>query len=353
MSPILARMIATPVAVEVGRGTIARLAPLLADQRISPGGHVAVAVGPGQGDALADALRPQLGNAEFHQVEGGSVQAALELAATLRGGFYDALVGIGGGKTLDVAKYAATLVGLPMVAVATSLAHDGVASPVSSLEEQGRKGSFGVQTPVAVVIDLDYVARSDARLRRAGIGDVVSNLSAVEDWRLAGRARDEPVDGLAVAFAQMAADSVLHRSDGIDDAGFLEALAGALVLSGLAMATAGNSRPCSGGEHEIVHAIDHLYPGDRLHGELCAASTLFAAHLREDEALVEAVDRCLTRHALPRTPGDLGLTAEQFSLAVVQAPDTRPDRYTILEHLALDEAEVRRRVGAFVERFGS
>jgi glycerol-1-phosphate dehydrogenase [NAD(P)+] len=353
MSPILARMIATPVAVEVGAGTISRLAPLLADQRISPGGHVAVAVGPGQGDALAEVLRPQLGNAEFHRVEGGSVQAALDLASTLRGGFYDALVGIGGGKTLDVAKYAATLVGLPMVAVATSIAHDGVASPVSSLEEGGRKGSFGVQTPVAVVIDLDYVRDSDERLRRAGIGDVVSNLSAVADWQLAGASRGEPVDGLAVMFATMAAEAVLHRDDSIDDAPFLEALAGALVLSGLAMATAGNSRPCSGGEHEIVHAIDHLFPGDRLHGELCSASTLFTCHLRGDEDLLEAVDRCLLHHDLPRTPGDLELSADEFAQAVVQAPDTRPDRFTIIEHLALDEQGVRREVGAFVDRFGS
>ncbi len=352
MSPILARMIATPIAVEVGSGTIARLAPLLADQRISPGGHVAVAVGPGQGDALAETLRPQLGNATFFRVEGGSVRAGLDLASSLRGGFYDALVGIGGGKTLDVAKYAATLVGLPMVAVATSIAHDGVASPVSSLEEGGRKGSFGVQTPVAVVIDLDYVRASDPRLRRAGIGDVVSNLSAVTDWRLAGSVRDEPVDGLATAFAIGASDMVLHRDDGIDDVAFLEALAGALVLSGLAMATAGNSRPCSGGEHEIVHAVDHLFPGDRLHGELCAAATLFTSYLREDEGLVGAVDRCLIRHSLPRTPGDLGLSDEQFAQAVAYAPATRPDRYTILEHLNLDEEEIGRRVGAYVQAYG-
>ena len=77
-------------------------------------------------------------------VEGGSVEAATELRGRLRSGFFDAVVGIGGGKTLDTAKHAAALSGLPMVAVATSLAHDGIASPVSSLEEGGRKASFGV-----------------------------------------------------------------------------------------------------------------------------------------------------------------------------------------------------------------
>ena len=49
-------------------------------------------------------LRPQLGNAEICTVEGGTLEAATRLAKRLREGFYDALVGIGGGRTLDVAK---------------------------------------------------------------------------------------------------------------------------------------------------------------------------------------------------------------------------------------------------------
>ena len=73
--------------------------------------------------------------------------------------------------------------------VATSLAHDGIASPVASLEEGGRKSSYGVQMPIAVVVDLDYVRRSEPALRRSGIGDAVSNLAAIADWRLAERER--------------------------------------------------------------------------------------------------------------------------------------------------------------------
>jgi glycerol-1-phosphate dehydrogenase [NAD(P)+] len=238
-----------------------------------------------------------------------------------------------------------------MVAVATSLAHDGIASPVASLEEGGRKGSYGVQMPIALVVDLDYVRRSEPAMRRSGIGDVVSNLSAIADWRLAGRERGEPVDGLAVMFAQTAAKAILHRDDGIDDDDFLVALAEALVLSGLAMATAGSSRPCSGGDHEILHAIDHLYPGTARHGELAGAAALFTSFLRGDERMAAAVDACLARHGLPRLPGDLGLSEAQFVQAVLHAPGTRPDRYTVLEHLALDERGVSERVRAFLDAF--
>src|SRR3954467_10213739 len=344
-------MVGTPLAIDIGAGAVARLAPLLADRRISSGGHLAIVGGPGLGQEIADVLRPSLPDAEIIMVEGGSVEAATDLADQLRGGFYDALVGIGGGRTLDVAKHAARRTPPPMVAVATNLAHDGLASPVSSLEHGGHKGSFGVQLPIAVFVDLDYVRRSEPGMRRSGIGDAISNLSAIADWQLAERERGEAVDGVAVTFARTAAMAILHREDGIEDDDFLIALAEALVLSGMAMATAGSSRPCSGGDHEILHAIDHLFPGTANHGELAGVGSLFTSWLRGAENMARDIDACLTRHALPRTPADLGLTVEQFAQAVVHAPSTRPDRYTILEHLDLSEAEVRDRVRAYSDAY--
>ena len=130
------------------------------------------------------------------------------------------------------------------------------------------------------------------------------------------------------------------------------ALADGLILSGLAMSTAGSSRPCSGSDHEIVHAIDHLHPqlGPN-HGELAGAASLFTTWLRGDEHVASEINVCLVRHGLPRTPADLGLTAEQFVAVVLEAPATRPDRYTILEHLDLDEQGVRSRIDAYVAAF--
>ncbi|MEO7979737.1 MAG: iron-containing alcohol dehydrogenase family protein [Sporichthyaceae bacterium] len=349
--PLLARVLLSPLFIDIRAGAVSGLGDLLSDRRISADGHVAVAVGPGQGEAVVEALQPALSNADVFTVRGGSLEAAGDLQLELRGKNYDALVGIGGGRTLDVAKYAATRLALPMVAVATNLAHDGIASPVSSLLHEGGKGSFGVGLPMAVVVDLDYVRSSPPRMVRSGVGDVVSNLSAIADWRLAGDERGEPIDGLAVTFARTAAEAVLHRTDGIESDSFLTALAEALVLSGMAMAAAGSSRPCSGGDHEILHAVDQLFPGFGNHGELAGVGALYSFFLRGDEESAALVDACLRRHELPRVPADLGLTAAQFAEAVVLAPTTRPDRYTILEHLDLDAEAVRGTVDAFVERF--
>src|SRR5262245_20647627 len=182
--PLLARTVATPLTIDVRRGAVASLRAILADGRISAGGDVAVVVGPGQGERIVDLVRTGLDRADVFTVSGGSIDAALDLGEKLRRRSYDAVVGIGGGKTIDTAKYAASRYAIPMVSVATSLANDGIASPVASLTHDGGTGSYGVHTPIAIVVDLDFVENGPDRQTQAGIGDAVSNLNAVADWEL-------------------------------------------------------------------------------------------------------------------------------------------------------------------------
>jgi glycerol-1-phosphate dehydrogenase [NAD(P)+] len=340
--PLLARMLAAPLVIDVRPGAIAGLGALLADRRIAMEGRVAVAVGPSQGDSIAAEL--EIEDAEIFRVPDGSHDSAVQLGKRLRAGSYEAVAGIGGGKTIDVTKFAAHMAGIPMVAVATNLSHDGIASPVSSLEHESGKGSYGVVMPVAVLVDLDRVRCAPEPLASAGIGDVISNLSAVADWEIAALDTGEHVDGLAAAMSRSAAQSVLHQPGSAKSDEFLTVLAEALILSGMAMAVAGSSRPSSGGDHEIMHAIDQLYPGTASHGELAGVGALFCAYLRDDEPQARLFSDCLSRHGLPRTPADLGMSHADFAKAVAFAPGTRAGRYTILERLALSEADIADRV---------
>jgi glycerol-1-phosphate dehydrogenase [NAD(P)+] len=343
-------MLPSPMFVDIRAGAVAALGGVLQDRFISPSGKVLVAVGPSQGERIWSTVQPSMPDAGVFAVEDASLASAGRLQEALSERGYDAVVGIGGGRTLDVAKYAATRAGVPMVAVATNLAHDGICSPVASLLHRHGKGSYGVSMPLAVLVDLDYVRSAPARLVRAGIGDVLSNLSAIEDWLLAQRELGEPVDGLAVAVAQNAAEAVLGRPDTIDSDPFLVTLAQSLVLSGMAMAVAGSSRPCSGACHEFLHAVDQLFPGVSDHGELAGVGALFATSLRRDDEMFDALAASLRRHSLPTSPEDLGLDVDQFVAAVLAAPETRPGRYTVLEHLGLDGRQTRDRVHEFLER---
>ncbi|UQU65070.1 iron-containing alcohol dehydrogenase family protein [Couchioplanes caeruleus] len=347
--PLLARSVQTPLHIDVRRGAVADLGSILADGRISSGGDVAVVVGPGQGEKIAELIRPSLRSADVYMTTGGTLDAAIELGDKLRSRAYDAVVAIGGGKTVDTAKYAATRYALPMVSVATSLANDGVASPVASLIHDGIKGSYGVHIPIAVIVDLDFVENGPERVNRSGIGDVISNISALADWELAREVRGEPVDGLAASLARMGAEAVLTMPGDMTDDAFVTVLAEALISSGLAMAVCGSSRPSSGGCHEIMHATDSLFPGTASHGELAGMGALFCTFLRGDERRFKQMSDCLVRHQLPRTPADVGLDAEQFVEIVEFAPKTRPDRYTILEHLAMSPDEIRRKLAEYVD----
>jgi glycerol-1-phosphate dehydrogenase [NAD(P)+] len=176
----------------------------------------------------------------------------------------------------------------------------------------------------------------------------------VDDWVLAAAECGEPVDRMALTVARTAAEALVHQPESIESDRFLTVLAEGLVLSGMAMAFAGSSRPSSGGDHEILHAIDQLFPGTANHGELAGIGTAFCYHLRAvhlgtgADRLAEIVS-CLHRHRLPVVPADVGLTAEQFAEAVQYAPRTRPGRYTILEHLGLDQGAILKAVEEYVQ----
>jgi glycerol-1-phosphate dehydrogenase [NAD(P)+] len=203
--------------------------------------------------------------------------------------------------------------------------------------------------PAGVIVDLDRVRTAPGSLATAGIGDVLADLSAVADWELAAADQGERIDGLAVAMARTAANAVLHQPGAARSDEFLTVLAESLILSGMAMAVAGSSRPGSGGDHEIMHAINQLYPGTGSHGELAGVGALFCTYLRGNEEQTELISACLGRHGLPRTPADIGMSVEKFARCVAYAPSTRPGRYTILERLSLSEPEIAGKVAEFVK----
>ncbi|WP_326595312.1 iron-containing alcohol dehydrogenase family protein [Streptomyces sp. NBC_01803] len=352
--PVLTRLIPSPVSVDITAGALDNLAGLLADQRISSSGRLAVAISNGSGAALRERLAPALPGADWYEVAGGSLDAAVQLADAMRSGRYDAVVGLGGGKIIDAAKYAAARVGLPMVAVATNLAHDGICSPVSTLDNDAGRGSYGVPTPIALVVDLDVIRRAPVRYVRSGIGDAISNISAIADWELSHRETGEQIDGLAAAMARQAGEAVLRHPGGCGDDRFLTVLAEALVLSGIAMSIAGHTRPSSGACHEISHALDLLHPKRSApHGEQVGLGAAFAMHLRGEPDQCGLFADVLRRHGLPVLPDDIGFTADEFVTAVAFAPQTRPGRYTILEHLDLTNDQIRDTYADYVKTIGS
>jgi glycerol-1-phosphate dehydrogenase [NAD(P)+] len=352
--PVLTRLIPSPVVVDIRPGALDDLSAVLADQRISHSGKLAVAISGGSGAKLRERLTPAMPGADWFEVGGGTLDEAIKLGDAMKKGHYDAVVGLGGGKIIDCAKFAAARIGLPLVAVATNLSHDGLCSPVATLDNDAGRGSYGVPNPIAVVIDLDVIREAPVRFVRSGIGDALSNISAVADWELANREKGEQIDGLAAAMARQAGEAVLRHPGGVGDDAFLQVLAEGLVLTGISMSVAGDSRPASGACHEINHGFDLLFPKRAAsHGEQCGLGAAFAMHLRgarEESAYMAEV---LRRHGLPVLPEEIGFTPDEFVQVVEFAPSTRPGRYTILEHLDLSADQIRDAYADYAKAIGS
>jgi len=278
-------------------------------------------------------------------VEGADQAWASELGAAARSEGADAIVAIGGGRRLDIAKLAAARAGLTNIAVPTQLSHDGICSPVAVVpNEEGVAESLGAVPPRAVIVPLPTLADAPVATIAAGLGDLLANPLALRDWALAAQRGLEDIDQRAWDLSTESFEAVegfLDQDPAVSekDPNFLKHLADALVLSGMSMICSGTSRPASGGEHEISHAIDELYGGRALHGAQVAFGTLISVALYEED--VEPTKQRLRKLGLPSHPEDLELTEDDLVDVILAAPGTRPGRFTILEDSDLDETRAR------------
>ncbi len=121
------------------------------------------------------------------------------------------IIGLGGGKSVDVGKLAASKLGVPFYSVPTSASHDGIASPFASVNDSKRHYSIKAKPPVGILADVDVIAAAPSRLFAAGCGDLVSKLTAVRDWQLGHDTKGEYYGGYAASLALMSASVVLDN----------------------------------------------------------------------------------------------------------------------------------------------
>ncbi|MCB9616876.1 MAG: iron-containing alcohol dehydrogenase family protein [Sandaracinus sp.] len=279
--------IGIPSLVRIKPGAMARVGVYLARMRAS---RVALLSSHGLPASILERFVASLsaeGIALVHHtvVEDASYEVATQLAPQLPTHGL-ALVGLGGGRALDVAKYVAHLASLPYVAVPTSLSNDGFASPSASLTVESRRRSFGCSLPVGVVVDTAICLDAPTPLWLSGIGDVAAKATAIVDWKLAFHARAEPIDDLAALLSDATVFQLVGRTT--RDLEGERLLATALLLNGVAMEMAGSTRPASGSEHLVSHALDRYASRPRLHGlQVGMAAYLVSAFQRGSRERVE------------------------------------------------------------------
>ena len=270
-------------------------------------------------------------------VEGANSQELLRVEDALDG--IDFLVGVGGGRPIDLAKQAGFNKNIPFVSIPTAASHDGFGSARSSIRQAGRKTSMQAIPPIAVVADTTIISRAPSRLLAAGVGDIVSNQTAVLDWRLDGQKADysEYAAALSEMAAQLVEDGIEKVASGTEEG--VRLVVKALISSGVAMSIAGTSRPASGGEHKFSHWLDANSDNPALHGEQCGLGSIVTMYLHGGDW--EKIRDTLKAVNAPINSKGLGMDDGMVLSAFINSKEIRPQRTTILdktEPKAIEEA---------------
>ncbi|VVB85288.1 Glycerol-1-phosphate dehydrogenase [NAD(P)+] [uncultured archaeon] len=321
-----------PRIVDVGHGVIHNTGKVCKDLKLN--GNAIIVSGNITFSAAGKTAASSLEDAGYHVDTIISKSPTLEevakvekMAVETKASF---LLGVGGGKSIDIAKFAAMHLDLPFISVPTAASHDGIVSSRASIIREGQTVSEAAHTPLAVVADTEIITTAPYRLLASGCGDIISNYTAVKDWDLAHRLRGEPFSEYASIISNMTARMLIESADtikpGIEESAWM--VMKALVASGVAMSIAGSSRPASGSEHKFSHALDEIAPKPALHGEQCGVGTIMMMYLHGGNW--QEVRNALKTIGAPVNASELRIKEEYIIKALLHAHEIRPERYTIL-----------------------
>ncbi|MCE4601584.1 MAG: NAD(P)-dependent glycerol-1-phosphate dehydrogenase [Desulfurococcales archaeon] len=333
-----------PRKVVVGRGVIGEVGGY-ASQLYARGSSILVVTGPRVYSLYYPRVRQSLEEAGF-SVESvviidATVDTAEKVASQARESGVRALVGLGGGRSIDIAKYASSHAGAGLISLPTVASHDGITSPFASLKGFDRPISRRAKPPDIIILDVDVISKAPRRYNIAGFGDLIGKFTAVRDWRLAHKLRGEYYGEYAASLALMSARHVASyaREIGLGTTEGYRVLLEALVSSGVAMCIAGSSRPASGSEHLFAHALSIIAKRKPLHGEAVGVGTIMMSYIHGMKW--RRIKRLMQEAGAPTTAREIGVEDEEVIEALVLAAKIRPERYTILgeKGLTRDAAE--------------
>jgi glycerol-1-phosphate dehydrogenase [NAD(P)+] len=261
--------------------------------------------------------------APFSAIEVGSVELAdLRAAAATVPDGAEVVVGIGGGSSIDTAKFVAEACGLPLLQIPTIISVDAAFTAPYGYRDGSRVRYAGDLRPIEVIADPSLIRQAPVELNRAGVGDLLSCHTGMFDWRLAvdGGRGDVPWNDEAAALGRRVLDEldeVAPEIEAVSDEG-VRWLATTHRDVGAGCGVYG-ARFEEGSEHFLAYTFEWLTQGHWVHGELISMCVLAMSFVQgnDPERAVRIVrgsgvqatpernriDRDLFRRALHELPG--------------------------------------------------
>ena len=276
----------------------------------------------------------EVGVIKEEYVDHNTIDYAMSVASRAIATDINCIVAMGGGKILDVCKYAAYMTKTPLLSIPTTMANDGIASPIAVLKRRdGKPRSLGCAMPSMLIIDTDIILDSPIELIKAGIGDTISNYTSLLDWEFAVSKNKDEMNGYAYLMSKNALNVLMNTRFDTICAEFVNILGNSLVLSGIAMSFVGSSRPVSGSEHLFSHALDYYSEKKNLHGFQVALGTIAVLkliHMPQDDVV-----NYLDKFQVNVNPRNMGIDEDTFVFCMQNATNMRKNRYTYLHEIDL------------------
>ncbi|MBR6243685.1 MAG: iron-containing alcohol dehydrogenase family protein [Ruminococcus sp.] len=301
-------------------------------------------------EKIAD-ISHDFGDAEIYAMKSASFDEAVTIAKKVCTEEIKIIIGIGGGRVLDTAKYAAHISKAVYICMPTSLSNDSLASPFSVLETYGKaRMTLSCKIPTAIIVDTNMIINAPEGQTLSGIGDTIAKHTALFDWKLSAKRSSARIDDFAYALSRMSYDSVYHCDEkNMKSRVFIRILSRALVMGGLAMEIAGSSRPCSGSEHLFAHAIEEYYPDIKISHGMAVAIGSIPACIFQGQDPNGMIDFFRT-YGLNTDPSSYGITEDMFADMWQKARTVRKGRITILDDTPYDRVQLGEIYNRMVEK---
>ncbi len=330
MGKAAAKEINIPNLLKIGAGTLDYTGEYLKGLRLT---KVVILFGNGLIDMFGDKVMTSLKRAEvevleYQELDTVCIDDLIRLAFTMPNKA-QAVIGLGGGKVIDAAKYCGFLRNIPFISVPTSSSSDGFSSSSASLIVEGRRKSVPAKLAYGIIVDTEIIKSAPDKFLYSGIGDMAAKITALYDWKYEGDHGYAEVNDFAMMIAKKAVNSFVRTPfHDIKEDLFLRELLDSLAMSGIANEIAGSSAPTSGSEHLISHALDKLLEQPQLHGVQVGIATYLMSLVQEHR--YKRVDTIFTQTGFWKYVEALQMKRRDFEDAIDMAPAIKPFRHTYL-----------------------